>query len=497
MDEFELKLAVPASRRAGLVRALVKGASRAKRIKAVYFDTEDDRLASGGVALRLRQEGRQWVQTAKAPSTDLLRRLEHNVELATPPSGGQPTLDIARHDGTPAGKALHKALRAGRNDVTPGALIERFRTDFSRRARMVRIGETSVELALDIGRITGGEREVPLSELELELKSGPVAPLFQLAAQWAEQHGLLLEVESKGQRGTRLARGETTAKPAVAEPLRFDMEQGTETFVRATVQNSLAQVIRNADSVAAGAIGEEFVHQLRIGLRRLRTALREFGDRVGADLAWEPVLRQAFQDLGQHRDRTVVLPAIRTRLEVAGAPTLPELNPAIRLRRPDLIARAPELQKVLIGVLACCQPSSSAAVPRPGAVSTRALVAPRLTALHRKLVRDADRFDKLDVPRQHRVRKRLKRLRYLSEFCAPLFGNSAVKRYLSVWRAAQEALGAYNDQRMASMVFESEVKREPSAWFAVGWLNARNETCAGDCRRALRAGAKHRPFWKK
>lgn len=89
----------------------------------------------------------------------------------------------------------------------------------------------------------------------------------------------------------------------------------------------------------------------------------------------------------------------------------------------------------------------------------RASVAKRLDFLHRCLARDAKRFDQLSAARQHRVRKRLKRLRYLSEFAMRLFASADVTHYLGSWRDAQDALGECNDHRIATDVFEPRRSR--------------------------------------
>lgn len=51
--------------------------------------------------------------------------------------------------------------------------------------------------------------------------------------------------------------------------------------------------------------------------------LRELrADRFGADVAWEKVLRSAYRELGRHRDRAIVLPAVRAELYAAGCPAM-------------------------------------------------------------------------------------------------------------------------------------------------------------------------------
>ena len=63
MFETELKFQVPPARREALQRAIATATARTTRLQAVYADTADHRLAANGLALRLRKEGRVWVQT--------------------------------------------------------------------------------------------------------------------------------------------------------------------------------------------------------------------------------------------------------------------------------------------------------------------------------------------------------------------------------------------------------------------------------------------------
>ena len=79
--EFELKLEIPSDRLASVEVTLREGKTVRQHLQARYFDTGDGRLARHGIVLRVRKEGRLWVQTAKAPSVGLLARLEHNASL--------------------------------------------------------------------------------------------------------------------------------------------------------------------------------------------------------------------------------------------------------------------------------------------------------------------------------------------------------------------------------------------------------------------------------
>lgn len=78
-SELEFKFRVPAACLGSLEKAMERAGGRAERLLAVCFDTTDEKLARHGVTLRLRQEGRQWIQTAKVVTADPLERLEDNA----------------------------------------------------------------------------------------------------------------------------------------------------------------------------------------------------------------------------------------------------------------------------------------------------------------------------------------------------------------------------------------------------------------------------------
>lgn len=217
MQEIELKFQVPAESRARLTDALAGADTRTTRLRARYFDTADRLLARSAFALRLRQEGEDWVQTLKGRGDGLMTRLEHNVVLAADPGAEAPALSLERHADTPAGDALQALLaRAGR---TPADLVLQFATDITRIHAEVQAEGAVVELALDAGQIEGGGRTLPVWEIEFELVRGAPAGLLGMAWLWTEAFGLWLDVRSKAERGDRLARGVVPGEVPAVSPL--------------------------------------------------------------------------------------------------------------------------------------------------------------------------------------------------------------------------------------------------------------------------------------
>ena len=97
MTEFELKFEIPPASLKSVAVDVLEGKATRQRLQASYFDTADGALAAHGIVVRLRKEGRRWVQTAKAPTADLLERLEHNAVLPTCRAGVVPALELSRH----------------------------------------------------------------------------------------------------------------------------------------------------------------------------------------------------------------------------------------------------------------------------------------------------------------------------------------------------------------------------------------------------------------
>ena len=485
MTEIELKFQVPAAARERLRRALATASAETLRLQAVYADTADQRLAAAGFALRLRKEGRRWVQTLKGRGDGLMERLEHEVPLA--PQRGAPVLDPARHAGTPAGDALAALLADG------AALQPRYRTDIRRLRRRVRSGGALVEVAFDEGRIIAGASVLPVCEVEFELLAGPPAALVALAARWAARHGLWLDVRTKSERGQRLADGVDRVPATRAAPLPLPAAATPGSAFAAMLESSLTQLLPNAAEIAGGSGAAEHLHQLRVGLRRLRTALRLFAgwsaDPAAAH-ALEARFREPFARLGAARDTDALAAALQPMWAAADAPPLllaapaAAEDPAALLREPVFTALVLQALGLSLGEVATPQP--------PLAEAARAVLAPAW----RKLRADAKAFATAEPAAQHRTRKRLKRLRYATEFLLSALPPRRARRALDAMRSALDALGAYNDALVAGARFRDQLAQDPQAWFALGWLAAQRERLLRRASRRLQALARLPRLWR-
>lgn len=483
--EVELKFQLAPDRLAAVERALATRTAERVHLRARYFDTDDGRLAAARLALRLRLEGDRWVQTLKGRGDGLMQRLEDEVPLPATDGGdadAAPALDLSRHDGTHAGRALQAALAGG----APPRMV--YGTDILRLKRVLRVDGARVEVALDVGELIAGDARAPVCEVEFELLDGSPQALFALAGRWATRFGLVLDVTTKAERGQRLARGERLAPVAgAADPMldpRWPMSQGRSRLIAA----ALAQALPNASAIVGGADGPDHLHQLRVGLRRLRAVLRAFGP---ADAARDETLGQLFSTLGATRDADVLAltlaPAWRA-AEAAGLPLPSVLPPPVAGTAADAL-RAPSTTALWLQLLAL------AMLPRhdgPAEDAPWSAAAVAAAARWRKpLRRRLHDWASLDDAHRHRLRKRLKRLRYLLDFSAGLWTKKSLAAELGALRPLQDALGHWNDlvvarHHVADRLAGAGPSDAPSLHFVAGWLAGQAHAADAACIKAVK-----------
>ena len=205
--EREIKLALPAEQVHAATQWLVaRTGEQGRPIKLVniYFDTPQLTLATSKSALRLRQTPEGWLQTFKTVG-NAKDGLHSRHEWEMPVAGAKLEIDtLLRACDEPAAA---DALR----DAAP-RLTELFRTNFTRTLWQVEADGAEIEAAIDQGdvlaEVHGESRRAPITEVELELKSGDETALHALASELGKQiTGLAPDNVSKAQRGYQLRAG--------------------------------------------------------------------------------------------------------------------------------------------------------------------------------------------------------------------------------------------------------------------------------------------------
>ena len=490
-QEYELKFQLSESKVALLRESMGERGARTTARTDHYFDTAALDLAGAGMSLRLRDVEGAWVQTLKSGGMALASRGEHEVELAPPPP--QPLApDLSRHASSRAARSLTRALK----HANEPALLEMFEVRARRSTCVVKTAGSEIEIALDEGEIEAQGRSVPICEVEFECKAGDRRDAFRLAESWIAPGRLWLNHLSKADRGVTLARGDTTGPPTKARTPEVDGTEDGQRLLRLALQSTLTQVLVNAGNIALGGEDAERIHQLRVGLRRTRTALRDLcPPGMSLDASWEPALADAFHELGAIRDNETVATLVEPLLEKAHAP-LSRWEAPRNGRAAGAIVTDPRLQAVLLGLVELADLGSPVAtVPEPKASAWKR-VERRLGRLHRQILAASKDFEQLPLAKQHQSRKRLKRLRYLVEFVGARWPKATVKRYLSVLEPAQDALGTHIDIATAWQKFLADADRDQRAFFAAGFLQSRRELTAKDAGKALRRLRRAKPFWR-
>lgn len=190
--EYELKFrATPEAQQK--IRQAFDLSEKLYRMQTTYYDTPDGALSARWYTLRRRMENALSVCTLKYPAGERGRG-EFEVECS---DITQALPELCKLSGLTDLPAL---LEKG--------LVEVCGARFTRIAMTLELTDTVVELALDTGVLTGGGKEVPLCEVEVELKSGSREKTAAFAKQLAVAYDLYPEKASKFRRALALAKGE-------------------------------------------------------------------------------------------------------------------------------------------------------------------------------------------------------------------------------------------------------------------------------------------------
>ncbi len=473
--ELELKLAIPVGaiaafrRDALLARPLHHGSAR---LFNRYFDTPELLLRRRGIAVRVRKSARTWLQTVKRAGV---------VEggLSTRPEWEQRFLghfDFSAIDDP----ALRRLLERHQQRLAPV-----FATDFRRETWVVEPEPgCRIEVALDRGTIDAGDANLPIAEVELESQTATAAQLLSFGCALARHHPLYPDERSKATRGYALFSGEPALAPRHARHPPFDSAAGCEQALRTIAGECLAQIAANLLG-ALDSDDPEYAHQLRVGSRRLRSAIKLFEPALHVDNAagWQPQLRALAAIAGRAREwdvllSDVLLPVARLAPDYPG---LGELVAAAQARRDAVHAqmraslRNPAFGLLVISLMRAFltpAPTSEAAVAPTNARSAPPLAdfaAAQLKRLGRRVARAAAVAGTGEIPRLHELRLRLKRLRYAMEFVGPLVRAPGALRLRKIV-SLQTSLGILNDLSVSGPLIESLATEHPHTRAAIAFV---------------------------
>lgn len=464
--EIELKFEVTSAQLRRLTRserfkALQKDRPRSTTLRATYFDTPDFKLARRKLALRVRQQGRQFVQCLKAQSDD---------------GGG---VGFARHEWewTVLGEVLNtevlraeppiKALFKG---ISQNALAPIYATDIKRQSRDLHTpGGALVRCDIDQGRVYLGALESTVCEMELELVSGPVEELFRIAAMIADIVPVRLSNRTKSGRGEVLAQGRS--RWVCAQHPALPKKASAADVLRISLSEGLQHLLSNEDCVLHRC-HTEGVHQMRIAFRRMRSVIATYIRLLpkGCYEVLSQGLKNAGNGLGPARDWDVFLNEIIGPVAVGFEHDADLLHMTVRATarqdeayaQAEVMIRSPEYAQVLsqavvwLGMAAWQGEGGSKKLTKPAARIAKDILERR----HTRLLKVGRGLKYMSIDQRHRLRIAIKKARYAAAFFAELYPAKTTKPYLQALKNLQENLGHLNDLATAERLMSELITAE-------------------------------------
>ncbi len=494
--EVELKLLVPRKAVARLLRhpALAKGARAVRsRLRSMYYDTPALDLQRHGQTLRVRREGRRWVQTIKGDG-EVRGGLHRRAELERAIDGPAPRVaELSGLGGVLASPRVRAQLRP------------LFTTDFLRTRRLLQPQPgVRIEASMDRGFIRSGNRRAEVSELELELKAGAPHHLYDLAVRLADAVPLAISNRSKAERGYALALG-TTDSPVRASAAALGQTMSVHDAFRAVLWRGLSHLQGNEGGMAESR-DIEYLHQMRVAVRRLRSAIGIFkplypDEALSAarnDLKW------LASELGPARDwdvfATETLPAIvRDGHGFDGLEAQCERTRRAAHRRARGALRSDRYLRFTLALAAwLSQEDWRRGLDERAMTALDAPVPDYANRVLRKRYKRARRkgrgLERLSARELHRLRIAIKKLRYAADFFSGLYEAAAVRAMSKRLSRLQDILGAINDAAMATRLAE-QAGGADARRLVLRWRRDRDASLRRDLKRAWREFRATRTFW--
>lgn len=490
--EVELKLLIDPSnadavRKHPLLEKYAASEPYEQDLAAIYFDTPDNAIRQSGAGLRVRRADKEWIQTFKAGG-NVIGGLHQRHEWETRVPGPEPDLTqlakLVGHKGR-WGKLLRS--RALRESLRPV-----FSTHVKRSVWELRLPEgDELEFVFDQGTLELDDRKEPISEIEIELKSGNPSQLLDFALKLQKDLPLKLGNDSKADRGYAL-RAEDEVSAVKATRLELSKAMTIEQAFQAIAQNCIEQIQANEHGVSRHH-DTESLHQMRIGLRRLRSALAMFDEVMPLPQEMQQALAWLGGELGAARDWDVL--ANSTLAALSGSqidgPQIEAIKNASLKKARTLHEAAtaaidsPRYTRFMLSLTRWIQCSGwrDALTSEQAEQLTRPLLkfaGSMLRHDRQRLAKRGSRLTGANPEARHRVRIAAKKMRYDTEFFQSLLPQKEVRSYVKALSQLQDRLGWLNDVAVADSLLKELQCEQPKltedAAFLRGYLVSRSET---------------------
>lgn len=475
------------------LKTLSTSRATTRKLYNIYYDTPELDLHQRAMALRLRRIGRQWLQTLKGGG-GVQAGLHQRNEWETPVAGEALDFDALKASG--ASRLPHGIRKK---------LQPLFVTDFSRTTRILAFGGAEIELCMDSGEIRAGKKSRPISELELELKSGEPQQLFKLALALLDIVPLEVEQTSKAEYGYRLF---APSKPAITKASIPELPKSTE--LPDALQAMIWSCLHHAQANVSGAVqklDEEYLHQVRVALRRLRVVLAMTASvRADAELiALHAQVAELCIEFGRLREWDVFITQILLpiRAHLRKQPGLHGLlRTSEKLREKHHVAvvkrlQSQDYQRLLLRFGAWMLGEYWRDMSANDLKLSRFAVQ-MLDKRSRQVGKRGKSHAAANPGQLHALRIACKKLRYTAEMFASLFDSPRTKGYLSALAALQDTLGLLNDIAVTHRLLdeldagaEHESISLIRGWIEHDYMGRRSVNLNAEWKKFFR----QKPFW--
>ena len=413
-----------------------------------YFDTVAHTLLQQGIGLRIRRIGEQRIQTVKSAGAGL-GGLHQRQEWETIVSGDSPEY----------GQFPPEALPTWCHDENNRQqIVPLFVTDFTRTTwHLILEEESEIEIALDQGEVKTSTACLPLCEVELELKKGSPLKLYQVALQLQKKIPLRIENKSKAALGYLLHQ---PCPPQFhkAGILQLTPEMNAEQAFIAIIWHCIGHWQAN-EEVILHSDAPEGIHQMRIALRRLRSALnlyqhlipkksytklhdqlKRLAHVLGTARDWD-IFTQHLQDIPLHDDD----------LLASLAKTIAELrmNTYENVRQ---VLCSSEYSRLLLTLgkwltqrrwRKNMEMRALQSLEQPAGYFANQILQHR----YQKLCRQGEQILELNAKQRHSLRIGVKKMAYATRFFSNLYLPATTLGFTKILSQLQEQLGTLNDAR--------------------------------------------------
>lgn len=431
-----------------------------RKVVSMYYDTPTLALLDLGISLRLRCDAKKWTQTIKSANS-AFSGLHQRMELENEVANGQ--LDFSKFSNTDYNDFLSQETL--QHQINPIFSTNILRTEW----QLLYENGDQIELVLDIGDLVVADKREPISEIELELKQGNPGRLFELALHLQQQVPLTIENRSKAHRGYAYYRPQSLCIVS-AKPPKLHRKMKAFEALTTIARECFTHLQGNQDIVLYGK-DIEGLHQMRVALRRLRSALNVFGcvsnnqhcKYLIDELKWITGI------LGDARD-----------LDVLITQTLPPILKQLQ-NEPSLIQLAKQAKQHRLQAYVCARDAihgqryqrllltledwlTNQRWGPEKILRCRAdeIAQSTLSKRYKQLKRSGKGLLQDDAAQRHATRIAAKKLRYAAEFFADFYSPKQTKAFIKHLSILQDQLGVMNDINVTDALITKLIGEHPA-----------------------------------